>query len=146
MADERAVPLPVGLATSIGSLPHFDPGEAVDFILHSQPHFPAAPTLPARSRREGMIAQAAWGVAGIEVARDGSLIIDDAQLDPEAPLTDDGFGSDAYVGLRAFINAVADRRGPMKVSVTGPVTLGIALHAAGVDAEPAFRVAARAVN
>ena len=68
MGDERAVALPVGLATSIGSLPHYDPGEAVDFILQSQPHLPAAPSLPARSRREGMIPQAVWGVAGIEVA------------------------------------------------------------------------------
>lgn len=146
MADDRVVPLPVGLATSIGSLPHFDPSEAVDFILHSQPRLPAAPSLPARSRREGMIAQAAHGVAGIEVDDEGSLVIDDAMLDPEAPLTDPGFSSDAFVGLRAFINTVADRRGPIKVSVTGPVTFGVALAAAGVDAALAFRVATSAVR
>lgn len=146
MADDRVVGLPVGLATSIGSLPHCDPGEAVDFILHTQPRLPAAPTLPARSRREGMIAQAAHGVAGIEVAEDGSLIIDDSALDPEAPLTDPGFSSDAFVGLRAFVNAVADRRGPIKVSVTGPVTFGVALAAAGVEPGLAFKVATSAVR
>lgn len=146
MADERVVPLPVGLATSIGSLPHYDPGEAVDFILHTQPRLPAAPTLPARSRREGMIAQAAHGVAGIDVADDGSLIIDDAALDPEAALTDPGFSSDAFVGLRAFINVVGERRGPIKVSLTGPVTFGIALNAAGVAPELAFRIATAAVG
>jgi hypothetical protein len=92
------------------------------------------------------VSQAAWGVPGIEVAPDGSLIIDDGALDPEAPLSDAGLGGDAFVGLRAFINAVADRRGPIKVSITGPVTLGIALHTAGVEPGLAFRIASHAVN
>ena len=146
MANEVSVPLPVGLSTSIGSLPHYDPSEAVDFILQAQPRLPAAPTLPARSRREGMVAQAAHGVPGITVNDDGSLTIDDAALDPEAPLTDPGFSSDAFVGLRAFVNAVGDRTGPIKVSLTGPVTFGIALSAAGVQPELAFRVATSAVR
>jgi len=145
MADERLVALPVGLSTSIGSLPHCDPSEAVDFVLRHQHRLPAAPSLPARSRREGMIAQAAYGVAGVAVLDDGSLTIDDSALDPEAPLSDLGFSSDGFVGLRAFINAVADRRGPIKVSLTGPVTLGVALHAAGVDADLAFRISGAAV-
>ena len=146
MADNRLVPLPVGLSTSIGSLPHFDPSEAVDFVLRHEHRLPAAPSLPARSRREGMIAQAAHGVPGVVVHDDGSLSIDHDAVDPEAPLTDPGFTSDAYVGLRAFITAVTDRRGPIKVSLTGPVTLGLALHAAGLDAEVAFRVAGAATN
>jgi len=144
--DERMVPLPVGLATSIGSLPHVDPGEAVDFVLRHQHRLPAAPSLPARSLREGMIAQAAYGILGVEVQADGSLMIDDRLLDPEAPLTDPGFSSDSFVGLRAFLNAVADRRGPVKVSLTGPVTLGVALHAAGVPEHLAFDLAGHAVR
>jgi len=145
-ADDRWVPLPVGLATSIGSLPHVDPTDAVEFVLRHQHRLPAAPSLPARSRREGMISQAAQGVPGVVVLDDGSLLVDDAGLDPEAPLTDDGFASDAFVGLRAFLTAVADRRGPLKVSVTGPVTFGIALHAAGVERDLAFGVATTAVR
>ena len=140
------VRLPMGLATSIGSLPHTDPGEAVDFVLAHQPRMPAAPSLPGRSPRELMVAQAAHGVVGISVTDDGSLVIDDAALDPEAPLWDPGFSSDAFVGLRAFCTAVAERRGPIKLSVTGPVTLGVALHAAGVQADLAFRVAGAAVR
>jgi methionine synthase II (cobalamin-independent) len=93
-----------------------------------------------------MIAQAATGVAGIEVQDDGSLLIDDDALDPEADLTDAGFESDAWVGLRAFVNATSERRGPIKVSLTGPVTFGVALHAAGVEPELAFRVAGAAVR
>jgi len=144
--DDRVVPLPVGLATSIGSLPHYDPSEAVDFILHMQPRLPAAPTLPARSRREGMINQAAHGVIGITVSDQGTLQIDRARLDPEAPLTDPGFSSDAFVGLRAFINGIANRRGPIKVSLTGPVTFGMALIHAGVEPQLAFRISDAAVR
>jgi hypothetical protein len=93
-----------------------------------------------------MIAQAVWGVPGIDVNDDGSLSIDDSRIDPEAPLLDDGLRADPFVGLRAFVTAIADRRGPIKVSLTGPVTLGIALHAAGLEPSLAFRVASGAVR
>jgi len=146
VSDDRRVRLPVGLATSIGSLPHEDPGEAVDFILRNQPRLPAAPTLPGRSRREGMIAQVAQGVRGIVVQADGSLDIDDSRLDPDAPLDDPGFASDSFVGLRAFVTQVSERRGPIKVSLTGPVTFGVALAAAGVEPELAFRLASSTVR
>ncbi len=137
--------LPIGLATSIGSLPHYDPSDAVDFVLRHQRQLPAAPSLPARSRAEGMIAQAAYGVAGVQLLDDGSLEVDLSALDPEAPVGDPGFTSDGFVGLRAFLTAVADRRGPIKISLTGPVTFGVALHAVGVPAELAFRVSGEAV-
>jgi methionine synthase II (cobalamin-independent) len=145
-AGTGRIRLPVGLATSIGSLPHVDPSEAVDFAVRNQQRLPAAPSLPGRSRREGMVAQAAHGVAGISVTDDGSLVIDDGALDPDAPLWDPGFSSDAFVGLRAFLTAAVERRGPIKLAVTGPVTLGVALHAAGVSADVAFRVAGSAVR
>lgn len=143
MGDERPVSLPVGLSTGIGSLPHFDPGEAVDFVLRHAPRLPFAPSLPARSRREGMIPQAAAGLSGVEVQDDGSLIIDDAWIDPDAPIDPD-FSGDAFVGLRAFLTAVSDREGPIKLSLTGPVTLGVALQAAGLAPKLAFRVAGAA--
>lgn len=139
-ARPRPSSLGVGLASGIGHLPHFDPGDAVEFVLRHTPRLPSVPALPARSRREGMIAQGAHGVAGITVRDDGSLMIDVGALDPDAPLDDEGFTGDAWVGLRAFLTAVADRDGPVKVSVTGPVTLGVALWAAGVDADLAFRL------
>ncbi len=138
--------LPAGLSTGIGHLPHYDPGDAVEFVLRHSPRLPSAPALPARSRREGMIAQAAAGVAGVAVDDHGMLHIDHAALDPEAPLLDTEFRGDAFVGLRAFLTAVADRVGPLKVSTTGPVTLGLALHEAGIDAELAFRIAGRVVR
>lgn len=145
MADERLVALPVGLSTGIGSLPHCDPTEAVEFVLRHNARLPSAPSLPARSRREGMIARAASGIAGIGVGDDGSLTIDDRAIDPEADVDPD-FSGDAFVGLRAFLNVVSDRVGPIKVSMTGPVTLAVALHAAGIRAELAAKVAGEAVR
>lgn len=138
--------LPVGLATGIGHLPHCDPSDAVEFVLRHTPRLPFAPSLPARSLREAMVAQASTGIAGITVHGDGSLVIDEAAMDPEAPFSDPDFAGDAYVGLRAFLTAMADRDGPIKVSLTGPVTLGVALHAAGVEVDLAFTVAGAVVR
>lgn len=138
--------LRAGTSTSIGSLPHTDAHEAAALVLDRQPRLPAAPSLPNRSGRERMVAQGAWGIAGVDVLADGSLRIDDPRLDPEAPLTTSGLDGEPFVGLRAFLGAAAGRRGPVKLQVTGPVTLGLALHAAGVDAARAFAVAGAAVR
>ncbi len=140
------VPLPVGLATGIGSLPHADVDEAIAFVLEHQPRLPAAPSLPRRAGAEGMIAQAAWGITGVSVLPDGSLVVDEGVVDPGQPLTDLGVGGEPFVGLRAFLAAISGRTTPIKLQITGPVTLGIALHACGVDARKAFAVAANAVE
>jgi len=144
-ASEGTIRLPSGMTTGIGPLPHYDPGDAIEFVLRHTPALPAVPALPARSRREGMIPQAAMGISGIDVADDGRLDIRHEDLDPEAPVVVD-FSSQAHVGLRAFLTAVADRDGPIKLSVTGPVTLGLTLYVTGVDADLAFRIAGRAVR
>ncbi len=140
------VALPVGLATGIGSLPHADVDEAIAFVLEHQPRLPAAPSLPRRAGAEGMIAQAAWGITGVSVLPDGSLVVDEGVVDPGQPLTDLGVGGEPFVGLRAFLAAISGRTTPIKLQITGPVTLGIALHACGVDARKAFAVAANAVE
>lgn len=142
----KSMDLVHGLATTIGSLPHTDPRAAATFVLERQPRLPAAPSLPNRSGMERMIAQAAWGIAGVTVLPDGSLEIDDAAIDPVAPLTDPGIDGEPFVGLRAFLGAVAGRRAPIKLQLTGPVTLGIALHSLGVPAPRAFAVAGAAVR
>lgn len=140
------VQLPSGLATAIGSVPHYDPGDAVDFVLRHTPRLPAAPTLPARSAREGMVAQAAVGVRGVTVDAEGGLMVDRERLDVTDPLESACFDTDAYAGLRAFLNAVVDRTGPIKLQLTGPLTLGVALHELGVETELAFAVAGGAVR
>lgn len=140
----REVLLPIGLASAVGSLPHADVDEAVAFALNRQPRLPAAPSLPAVSPVEGMIPQAAWGIAGVLVLPDGSLLVDEAAVDPEAPVGG-GLDAEPFASLRAFLAAIAGRVAPFKIQLTGPVTLGLALHAVGVAADRAFAVAGKAV-
>jgi hypothetical protein len=141
----RTIELPVGVASAVGSLPHGDVDDAVELALGSQPLLPAAPSLPKRAPVEGMIPQAAWGIAGVLVLPDGSLLVDEAAVDPDAPL-DGGIDGEPFTSLRAFLAALAGRTTPFKVQLTGPVTLGLALHAVGVPADRAFAVAGRAVD
>lgn len=131
--------------TSIGSLPHRDADAASEFVLKHSPTLPAAPQLPRRSALEGMVAQAARGIPGVTVDRDGAITVDTKRLDPEAPITPmfDGAG---HGGLLAFLSHAAGRTEPVKIQMTGPITLGSALIAAGADADIAFTVAARAVR
>lgn len=133
------------MATSIGSLPHVDVDDAVELALGSQPRLPAAPSLPRRAPVEGMIPQAAWGIGGVVVLPDGSLLVDEGAVDPAAPV-DGGIDAEPFVSLRAFLAAVRGRTTPFKVQLTGPVTLGLALCAVGVPPSRAFPVAARAVD
>jgi len=141
----RDVLLPVGLSTGIGSLPHDDPLAAARFALDAFPRLPAAPSLPRRSPTEGMIAQAAWGIAGVLVLDDGSLLVDEATIDPDLPLVDPGVDGEPFVALRTFLHHIAGRVAPFKLQLTGPVTLALALQAVGAHADRAFAVAGRAV-
>jgi hypothetical protein len=134
-----------GGVTSIGSLPHRDADAASEFVLKHTPALPAAPQLPRRSPLEGMVAQAARGITGVTVDRDGRITVDVNVLDADAPVTPmfDGAG---HGGLLAFLSHVAGRTDPVKIQMTGPVTLGRALVDAGADSEVAFAVAAKAVR
>src|SRR5688572_28794397 len=122
----RDIDLPVGAATSVGSLPHDDAAAAVSLVLDRHPWLPAAPSLPRRSPLEGMIAQAAWGMPGVEVAPDGSLDLTLDRIDPEAPPADEALAGEPFVGLQSFLDTVQGRTGWVKLQLTGPVTLGLA--------------------
>lgn len=138
--------LPAPAATGIGHLPHYDPTEAVEFVVRHSPRLPSAPALPARSRREGMIAQAFDGVEGLVIESNGEISIDQNKLDRDSISHDATFSSDAWVGLRAFVNAMVDTDGPLKFSLTGPVTAGCSLVSLGVDPDVAFAIAGSIVR
>ena len=140
------VPFKVGCATSVGSLPHRDPAAATAFVLARQPDLPAAPSLPNRSPLEGMLIQGLWGMAGVDITSDGSISVDLARIDPEASIGDPFLEDEPFVGLRYFLSAVEDRTDPIKMQLTGPVTLGLALSMHGIDAPLAFRIALSAVR
>ena len=92
-----------------------------------------------------MIAQSARGIAGVSVEADGSLALDIDLLDPAAPVKPTFTGA-SHAGLLAFLSLVAGRAEPVKLQLTGPITLGFALLDAGAPARLAFRVAAAAVR
>lgn len=137
----RAPVLLPGVATGIGSLPHEDPVAAAELVFRCLPDLPAAPQLPARDPREGMLAQ--WLGALPEVALDAHGVVTVVGSSDESP--DCRFTTDAHSGLLAFLDVAAAREKQpprVKVQVTGPLTLGIALQAAGMSAPRAFRRAA----
>jgi methionine synthase II (cobalamin-independent) len=136
--------LPSGIATGIGTLPHRDADAAAEFAL-STLELPAIPTLPKRSPAEGMIPQALVGLAGITVGQYGSIAVDAASFDPEAPVVTD-LAHDAFGGWRAFLSAAAGRKSAVKWQFVGPVTLGLALVRAGLASDVAFEVSVRAVR
>lgn len=144
----REALLPTGLSTGIGSLPHTDSRAAAGFAHRWQQRLPAAPSLPRRSALEGMIAQAAWGIPGVLVLDDGSLLVEESVVDPDEPSVDEGIDGEPFVGMRVFLDSLAaasSRVAPFKLQLTGPVTLGLALHAVGVEPHRAFRVAKKSV-
>lgn len=141
---EPALDLPLGLPTGVGSVPHSEPDEAVAWVLERFPELPAAPTRPRVEPVESMLAQAAWGVAGVKVGVDGRLTVDPDALDVDEPLGDPCANGRPFATMRSFWQAIEGRTGPVKVQVTGPVTLGLALRAAGAPDDVAFEVAGRA--
>jgi methionine synthase II (cobalamin-independent) len=132
------------MATGVGSLPHSDPVEATAFVLEHLPELPAAPQLSAARRAEGMLAQAAAGIPGVRVKRTGALGVDRDVFDVDAPI-DPMIDGDGWLGTRTFLGAVSARRRPIKLQLTGPLTLGLALMKGGAPGGAAFRVASRAV-
>jgi len=137
----RAPVLVPGVATGIGSLPHDDPTAAAALVLRCLPELPAVPQLPGRDPREGMLAQWLVALPEVEVGPDGSLtLLGASDAAPECV-----FDERAHAGLLAFVDvASAADRAPVRVKaqVTGPLTLGTALHAAGMPAPRAFQRAA----
>jgi methionine synthase II (cobalamin-independent) len=137
--------LKAGMVTAIGSLPHRDADAAAAFVLRHTPSLPALPQLPRRSPLEGMVAQGARGIVGVDVRDDGTLTVDPAKLDPSAPVEPAVDGA-SHAGVLAFLSLAAGRTEPVKAQLTGPITLGLALVDAGAPADVAFAVAAAAVR
>jgi hypothetical protein len=133
-----------GTATAIGSLPHRDAHAAAALTLRCLPELPAVPQLPRRSRREGVIAQWAGAVPGVVVHDDGAIEITGA-ADPLGRL-DTNFDSETHAGLLTFLDVAQLQPRPpqhVKVQLAGPLTLGTAFAAAGMDSALAFPLGAR---
>jgi hypothetical protein len=136
-----------GIATAIGSLPHRDAAAAAALVLRCLPELPAAPQLPMRTPLEGVVAQWARAIAGIEIQPDGTLV-QVSELDARAVI-DPVFDAETHGGLLTFLEIAAAQPKPprrVKVQCAGPLTLGAALVEIGVEPEVAFAVGARAAR
>ena len=137
----RAPLLLPGVATGIGSLPHDDPIAAAELVLRCLPDLPAVPQLPGRDPREGMLAQWLVALPEVSIEPDGTIaLLGDSDGAPECV-----FDTHAHAGLLTFLDLAEQRDPPLprvKAQVTGPLTLGTALHAAGMAAPRAFTRAA----
>src|SRR5215207_1525638 len=99
----RAPILVPGVATGVGSLPHHDPATAAELVLRCLPELPAAPQLPGRDPREGMLAQWLGALPEVEVASDGSVVLQgQSDAAPECVFEDH-----AHSGLLALLDVAA---------------------------------------
>ena len=136
-----------GTPTGVGSLPFDDAADAARHELHLHRELPAAPQLPRRSADESMLAQVVAGMDGVRVADSagGSLTIERRNLgagDTAAPLDPAAFG-----GVLTFLDEAKSigHTGPVKVQLTGSITLGLALTRAGAKPTKAFGLASQVV-
>jgi len=91
-----------------------------------------------------MLAQAATGLPGVQVRRNGKLAVDTSVLTEDA-VVDSQLNDASWTGATTFLSAIPGRRRPIKLQLTGPVTLGLALLEGGAPASVAFPVASAAV-
>jgi hypothetical protein len=146
---EPELPLPFadGAAVGIGSLPHDDAVAAASFAIDGF-EIATIPTLPNRSPAEGMLAQAVSGIPGLSVDQNGSVVVD-AEFAEIGEVAPPDLRHDAYVGFRSFLDQakqVGLDGSPIKWQYVGPVTLGVALHRAGLDVQIAFDLAGAAMR
>ena len=119
-----AYPWSIGVATGVGSLPYLDPDEAAHVVTGELPDFPHLPELPLRGAGAGMI------------GRTASLLVDlHVDLQPAGWRLTDRPGADersARALLRADLDALEVAAlgyvGPLKLQVTGPLTLAASVE------------------
>ena len=136
-----------GIATAIGSLPHPDAPDAAALMLRTMPDLPAAPSLPCRSPHEGMLAQWLRALPEVAVGADGALSLRPGTFDASA--VDVAFDECAHGGLLEFIElAVAQSTAPkaIKLQLSGPLTLALALIDLGIQPDVAFARASRCAS
>jgi len=127
--------------TTIGSLPHADPGEACSLMLDALPEMPAWPQLPKRSFLENMYAQYSEGLPGIRVDEENGRILFQVDESLEAELErfyqaviDEelerfAISEEYAAGLQYFVSGPflpeLEKRAFVKGQVTGPISFGL---------------------
>jgi len=125
-----------GMSMAIGSLPHRSLADAIT-LSQLATDIVTIPSLPRRSPAESMIAQALVGMGGVSVGQYGSIALDAASIDTKVPVRTD-LDHDAFGAFRSFLDNSGDFAGPVKWQFVGPITLGLALHRAGIPTIPVY--------
>ena len=143
------VDLPFGLATSVGALPvtagagdGLAPAAAVELALEAQPRFPTVPS--SGGVGWSMLAQAVAGLDGVQVTPPGLLQLPDAGVVSLGGAVD-VVGPEFELLERFLAEPAHDDRLGVRVGLLGPVSLTLALRAAGLDLDTAGELAATLV-
>jgi hypothetical protein len=142
MKSSVQISLAPGCVTGVGSLPHVDPEEAVEFVAEHCPQLPFWPQLPRRSAGESVIAQAMGRL--IEFLGPSTrpycwTVRAGAAADFEAALegAEAGLLPDSAAGFYALERAIRAHKFPfaraVKAQIEGPATLA---HCLLLDGEP----------
>lgn len=129
--------LPECATLAIGTVPHKDPDEAVDFMLRHHPECPSWPQLPRADFREGMYVQYSQGMPCVVLDLDEKSIFFDTTTAPEelTAFYEELMAGD--LGRCAITSAYARSLEPMlarmpvdgarfiKGQVTGPASFGL---------------------
>lgn len=109
--------------------------------LRAQPDFP---TIPVLARTESsLLAQAVTGLSGVQVVPPGLLVVDD-DFDPREVPEAEPVGP-AFDTFCEFLSTPAAPAVGVRAALLGPVTLALALRAAGVPTDAAVDLSGQMV-
>ncbi len=132
-----------GVSVGTGPLPHRDPVAAAAFAI-AEFDTTSVPILDAG--RSAGLGQAAAAIAGV-TCRDGRLHVDPTDAEHHEVRVD--VSDDSYAGMHALLQlagSIGLDGTPVVWHTAGPVTLGAALVAAGLDTATAFALASAVVR
>lgn len=136
-----------GASFGVGSLPHRETADAVEFAWRST-DIVTIPSLPRRSPAELMVPQGLAGIEGVTSGQYGGIAVDLDALDLAGEVVTD-LASDSYAGFAAFLESARGRAEfpPLvKWQFVGPLTLGFSLVRSGLAVEVAAPLAQQAVR
>ncbi len=139
--------LPAGLGLAIGSMPHRDPGLALDRILEACPEAPCWPQLPSLGFQENMMTQFSEGIPCIRTDWDNRKIFfsrpetcaeeltrfyeEYMKTEETGDLRPFALSASYARGWEAFLQRLGGDRGLspafVKGQVTGPLTFGLSI-------------------
>ncbi|MHB1389916.1 MAG: uroporphyrinogen decarboxylase/cobalamine-independent methonine synthase family protein [Thermoleophilia bacterium] len=135
--DIKGDGLPMAAALAIGSMPHTDPGLAVDLMLEYKAEVPSWPQLPRLDFRENMYAQFMECMPAAVIDESERRVFFDTERAPEQMaefyehfLAEEvdfcGLGVDHARGFHEFVGRQMPSRARfIKGQVTGPVSFGL---------------------